>query len=113
MRIEHCAFGKIVVDSRTYSSDVILYPDRVDATWRRKEGHYLEAADLTGVVNANPDILIIGTGFWGVMVVPDETVAFLGSKGISVRVERTGKAAELFNQLGDGGTVVAALHLTC
>ena len=113
MKIDHYAFGKIVVDGQTYTSDVIIYPGRVDSSWWRKEGHYLQAADLAGVVSAKPDIIIIGTGFWGAMAVPEETVRFLESKGISVMAERTGKAAELFNDSGGSGTVIAALHLTC
>jgi hypothetical protein len=113
MRIEHYSFGKIVIDGKTYTSDVIIYPGRVDSSWWRKEGHYLQAADLSDIIEARPDILIIGSGFWGVMTVPPETVGFLASKGIETRVERTDKAAELFNSMGDGNTVIAALHLTC
>src|SRR3990170_5911937 len=96
-KIDHYSFGKIIIDGKTYTSDVIIYPDRVDSSWWRKEGHYLQVVDLTEIINARPDLLIIGTGYSGVMVVPEETIMFITSKGIEVRVERTEKAAELFN----------------
>ncbi len=113
MKIEHYSFGNIIIDSHAYTSDVIVYPGRVDATWWRKEGHYLQAVDLTDVISARPDVLIVGTGFWGVMTVPEETIRFIGSKGIELRIERTGKAVELFNSMGNNRTVIAALHITC
>ena len=113
MRIEHYSFGKIVIDSKTFTSDVIIYPGRVDASWWRKQGHYLQADDLADIIRARPDMLIVGTGYSGVMTVPEETVRFVVSKGIEIRVERTGKAVELYNSAKKKGVVIAALHLTC
>jgi hypothetical protein len=113
MKIEHYSFGKIVIDGKTYTSDVIIYPGRVDASWWRREGHYLQDVDLTGVIEAKPDILVIGTGYSGAMVVPRETAEFLKARGIEIRVETTQKAVALYNDLGDRGKVIAALHLTC
>ena len=113
MTIDGYSFGKIVIDGKTYTSDLIIYPDRVNASWWRKEGHYLQAADLEEVVREKPDMLIVGTGFWGVMSVPEGTIKFLASKGIEVKVEKTRKAIELFNGMGKDRVVVLALHLTC
>jgi len=113
MKIEHYSFGKITIDGQTYTSDVIIYPDRIDASWWRKEGHNLQPEDLKDIVNANPNALIIGTGAFGVMRVPKETIAYLESKGIKVHAMRTGKATGLFNDLQKNTIVMAALHLTC
>ncbi|MCL4456783.1 MAG: Mth938-like domain-containing protein [Nitrospirae bacterium] len=113
MKIDHYSFGRITIEGRTYTSDVIIYPDHVDSSWWRKEGHYLQAADLTDIVNAKPNILIIGTGYSGVMAVPKETLEFIRSKGIEVRIERTEKAVELYNSIQKDKKVIAALHLTC
>jgi hypothetical protein len=113
MKIEHYTFGKITIDGQTYTSDVIIYPERVNASWWRKEGHNLQIEDLTDVFKAGPAVVIIGTGFFGVMKVSKETITHLEAKGIMVHVERTGKAVELFNELQKNKTVIAALHLTC
>jgi hypothetical protein len=113
MKIEHYSFGRITIDGKTYTSDVIIYPGRVDSSWWRKEGHYLQVVDLVDVINAKPEVLIIGTGYSGVMVVPKETISHLESKGIEVHVARSEKAVEMFNKLQKEKIVIAALHLTC
>ena len=114
MKIDSYSFGRIVIDGRAYTSDVIIYRDRVDASWWRKEGHRLHPADIIDALNAHPDILIIGTGYEGVMAVPKEVLAYIASQGAEARVEKTAKAVELYNALqGKKDHVIAALHITC
>ena len=113
MRIDHYSFGSITISGKTYTSDVIIYPDRVDDSWWRKEGHYLQKADLADIVATNPDLLIVGTGAHGVMAVPESTALFLLSHDIEVIIEKTAKAVEIFNDQPVGKKVVAAFHLTC
>ncbi len=113
MKIDSYSFGKIVINGKTYPSDVIIYPGRVDASWWRKEGHLLQTADLADVLSAKPDVLIIGTGYAGVMRVPRETIDRIAEAGIEVKVERTTKAVALYNELQGKQTVIAALHITC
>ncbi len=113
MHIDDYRFGNIVIDGKAYTSDVIVYPDRVDASWWRREGHYLQREDLGDIVKASPDIVIIGTGNWGVMKVPEETLDFLASKGIKAYAERTEKAVSLFNSQPKNKKVIGAFHLTC
>jgi hypothetical protein len=107
------SFGRITIRGDTYTSDVIIYPGRVNPSWWRKEGHLLQPVDLEEVVTARPSVVIIGTGASGVMKVPHETVRFLESKGITVHVARTAEAVELYNTTPKDKPVVAALHLTC
>ena len=107
-------FGRINVDGRAYTSDVIVTPERVVDTWWRKEGHKLAVVDLADVVAAKPDIVVVGTGYLGRMTVSEEARRYLEAQGISVRAARTRQAVQDFNQLQDQQTrVVAALHLTC
>ncbi len=113
MKIDSYSFGRIVIDGKTYTSDVIIYPGRVDASWWRKEGHLLQLADLVEALQAKPDVLIIGTGYSGVMRVPKETVDGIVRRGVEVTAERTSKAVEEYNELRGKKTVIAALHITC
>lgn len=116
MRIDSYSFGKVIINGRSYTSDVIIYPNRVDPSWWRKEGHLLQPDDLMEIIAAKPDIFIIGTGYSGVMEVPKETIDYINYKGIIVYIEKTTKAVELFNRLQKektGKTIIAALHLTC
>ncbi|MEE8429597.1 MAG: MTH938/NDUFAF3 family protein, partial [Gammaproteobacteria bacterium] len=93
---------------------VIVLPESVRDQWWRKEGHSLHTEDLTAVVDAKPDLVILGTGYYGNMTIPATTRNFLESKGIEVRVAKTGQAVEEFNALQQQyARVVAALHLTC
>ena len=113
MHIDGYVFGRIIIDIKTYTTDVIVYPDRVDPSWWRKEGHYLQKEDLPEIVKAKPDILIIGTGNMGVMQVAESTIKYFERQGIEVHVAKTGKAVEMFNDLSAGNKVIAAFHLTC
>ncbi len=114
MKIDSYSFGRIVIEGRAYTSDVIIFRDRVDASWWRKEGHRLQPDDIAEALNEHPDVLIIGTGFAGVMAVPKEVVEHIASYGTEVKIERTAKAVELYNALqGKKKHVIAALHLTC
>ena len=79
MKIDSYSFGRIVINGKTYTSDVIIYPDRVHAPWWRKDGHLLQLADLAEALQAKPDVLVIGTGYAGVMRFPRKPLT--GSPG--------------------------------
>jgi hypothetical protein len=117
--IEKYDFGILRVDGMEYRHDVILYPEgsgrgeRVQANWWRQEGHRLDKADLEEVVKAKPEMLVVGTGYYGSMQVPPETIDFLNRLGIEVCAEPTQQACRRYNEVKDIRKVVAALHLTC
>ena len=111
--IDNYKFGKIVVDGKTYTSDLIIFPDKIKENWIRKKGHVLQIDDLKDIVDYNPDFLIIGKGAYGFMKVPSETKDFLKSKDIDFVSHKTKKACEKYNELFKEIDVVFALHLTC
>jgi hypothetical protein len=114
MNIDDYCFGRIVIDGRSYTSDVIVFPDRVNDGWWRNEGHELCPADLWEVVQEKPAVLVAGTGKSGLMKVLSETEVYLEQQGIKLIVERTAEACQTFNRLSRSGErAVAALHLTC
>ena len=114
MEIDHYTFGRIGVGGRDYDADVIIFPDHVQERWWRREGHRLGQEDLETVLADAPQLLVIGTGYYGRMRVPEETLASLRAEGVKVRVSKTSKAVAELNRLQrDGARIVAALHLTC
>ncbi len=114
MNIDDYRFGRIVIDGKSHTSDVIVFPDRVRDGWWREEGHELCPADLREVVREEPEVLVVGTGASGLMRVLPKTEQCLEQQGIELRVERTPQACQTFNRLRRSGeNVVAALHLTC
>jgi len=111
--IDSYDFGRIVINGRRYTTDLIVFHDRVKDGWWRKEGHSLHIKDLDEVVQGNPKVIIIGTGYSGLMKVPAETREYVESKGIELIAQRTAEACKTFNSLVKSKKVVAALHLTC
>jgi len=113
--IESYSFGKISINGNKFTSDVIIFPDNVKSNWRREKGHLLQKNDLSEIIDYNPDVLIIGKGYYGRMNIPDETKQFLKEKQIECIDEKTKKACEIYNEFNknENQDVVAALHLTC
>ncbi|MCL4459159.1 MAG: MTH938/NDUFAF3 family protein [Chloroflexi bacterium] len=111
--IESYEFGRITIAGRQYTSDIIVFPKRVQANWWRKEGHVLHVEDLETVLREKPDVLIVGTGRFGLLMVPPETAAYVEAQGIRLIVELTSTACNIYNELHSSGKVIAALHLTC
>lgn len=111
--IDSYQFGLIVVNGKRYSSDVIILPERVQDSWNRKRGHELCLEDLAGVIAENPEVLVVGTGAYGLMKVLPEVKQATQAQGIKLITETTDKACTTYNQLCRSQKVVAALHLTC
>ncbi len=111
--IDSYEFGSIIIDGRSYTSDVIVLPDRVVDDWWRNEGHELCKADVWEVVQAKPQVLVVGTGYFGRMEVLPETKDYLAKQGIELRVEKTAEACQVYNRLYRSRKTAAALHLTC
>ena len=113
-KVESYGFGWIVINGKRYGSDVVILPDRVVEGWWRREGHRLGLEDLKEALESKPEVLVVGTGYYGVMKVPGETLEELKSRGIRVVVEPTEKAWKIYNEFAEKGVrVAAAFHLTC
>lgn len=114
MKITRYGFGEIEIDGRAYTADVIVTPERVLDAWRRREGHNLAIDDLAEILAARPEILVVGTGYYGRMAIPGETRRYLEAQGVTLRAAHTGEAVKEFNRLQrKPARVAAALHLTC
>ncbi len=112
--IERYEFGKIRVDGREYTNDLILHPDGVSSDWWRKDGHSLAPEDLTPLIDqVKPEVLIIGRGKNGAMTVPSSTKEWVEGKGIRFEAMPTDSAIELYRELVGDSRVMAGLHLTC
>jgi hypothetical protein len=106
----------IAIKGKRYTSDVIVFPDKVLVDWFRREGHRLHVDDLKEVLSAEPqpEVLVVGTGYSGHMKVSHEVEEVLGSRGIRVIGQPTKQACRTFNELlKSGRRVVAAFHVTC
>lgn len=113
--IDSYSFGRISVNQKTYSKDVIIFPDRVQDNWWRKEGHLLQLEDIEdALAEADPEVVVVGRGKFGVMKISAEVRDYLHSKNILLHSEKSDRAVEAFNRLSNSGKrVLGAFHLTC
>lgn len=114
IKIESYRFGCMVIDGRTFTKDLIIYSGHVEANWWRAEGHCLQFDDLKAHLEpAQVKILVVGTGQFGMMKVPDALRDRLAKMNIQLVAEKTTQAVVQFNQFGDANGLMAAFHLTC
>ncbi|HEA47373.1 MAG TPA: hypothetical protein ENH97_03075 [bacterium] len=111
--IESYSFGSMVIDGKEYTSDLIIYPDHTQDSWWRKEGHRLDIEDIKEILEAKPEVLVVGTGASGLVEIPEETEKHIRSKGIRLIVQKSEEAYKTFNALSKSKKVIGAFHLTC
>jgi hypothetical protein len=110
--IDAYGFGRVTIDGREETHDVIVLPGRVVRGWWRKEGHGLVLEDLDEVLDELPERLLVGTGAYGQLRPDPGALETLRARGIEVEVLPTADAVRRYAQL-DPRRTAAALHLTC
>ena len=111
--IEAYRFGAITVNGETYTGDIKIIDGRVVPGWWRIEGHKLAAADIKDILEARPDVLVVGTGDPGLMQVLPETEKRLEELGILLIAAPTADAVKVYNNLYTSKKTAFAAHLTC
>jgi hypothetical protein len=79
-RIDHYEFGRIIIDGRHETKDLIILPDRVVRNWWRQDGHALVLDDLDEVLDELPSHLVVGTGADGRMRPDPDTIQQLQAR---------------------------------
>ena len=110
--IESYSFGRIKVGGKVYKRDIIIAGERI-IEWWRKQGHKVCLDDVKVILEEKPEIVIFGTGAFGVMEVLPEVIEEFGRLGIEVIVLKTHQAVEKFNEIYGKRKVIGAFHLTC
>ncbi|UCC38504.1 MAG: hypothetical protein JSV96_11780 [Candidatus Aminicenantes bacterium] len=111
--IESYAFGRMVIDGHPYTSDLIIFPGKINDSWWRISGHSVALKDIEGAFLEEPEVIIIGTGYSGLMKVEEEVKSLARSKGIELIIEKTEKATQAFNTISTQKKAIGAFHLTC
>ena len=111
--IEFYSFGKMIVDGSTYTNDLILYPETIQDSWRRREGHSLTVEDIPDVVKEKPDVLVVGTGASEMMHISEDTTQKLLEMGVEIVAAPTDRAIKYYNKLKSKKHTIGAFHLTC
>lgn len=114
--IESYDFGVMVISGKRYTTDLIVYQGKVFDGWWRKEGHRLYVEDLARIFSfePKPQVLVVGTGFSGLLKVSKDVEEALKSHEIQLIAQPTKDAVQTFNKiLVSGKRVAGAFHLTC
>lgn len=111
--IDDYQFGKITIAGNTYTKDLIILPTRIITGWWRGVGHVLQVEDLSEVLEAKPQLLVIGQGANSRMRMDPEVEQSLEAAGIEWIALPTSNACQEYNRRSQDQQVAAALHLTC
>jgi len=106
----------MIIDGKRYTSDLIVFPEKVLSRWWRREGHKICVEDLKEVLKqaSLPEVLVVGTGYSGLVKILPEVEKALKEQGIKLIAQPTSEAYKTFNELLKAGKrVVGAFHLTC
>ena len=102
------------VDKKRYCKDLKILGREVYDHWWRKEGHRVDVEDLRDILEGKPDVIVIGTGYAGLMEVSDRLRTVLADRNIELFEEVTPDAVEVFNRIQSRAKRIAgAFHLTC
>ena len=110
--INEFEFGTIVIDDQTYNENVTILPNGTVKRWRPKEEHVLRHGDMKEILKAKPEVVIIGLGTVGNLVVRPKVEKRLQKAGIEVLAYRTSKACDAYRELRTQRPVAAILHIT-
>ncbi|ADM27848.1 protein of unknown function DUF498 [Ignisphaera aggregans DSM 17230] len=114
-KIDYYDFGVIVIDNKEYNRDIIISPSLgIIENWWREEGHRLKLIDIRDYLLEKADLVVIGTGYDGMMYVDNEVIQWFNSRGIEVKIARSREAVEIYNKaVEEGKKVLLFIHLTC
>ena len=116
--IDSFKFGAIFIDGKKYKRDVFLFPDgtlreRKRGFWRLGS-HSIKKEEVGELIEASPDIVIIGTGAMSRAKLTPDAESAVREANAELMVLPSKEAARKWNeQIGLGKRVAALIHITC
>lgn len=108
-RIQSVEPGGVRVAGRHYTSSLLVLPDRVVPDWEPDSVDDLDRRMLAGLLEHQPEILILGTGRRQVFPDPRMFISLM-DVGVGYEVMATDAACRTYNiLLSEGRRVLAAL----
>jgi len=116
--IERVGFGEITIGRKTFGCDVCIFVDgkvkkRDKAPAKKLYGsaHTVGPKELEAVCMRGPEVLFIGSGTSGKLVLNEDARQFLAQRAIKCEIFPTPKAAECYNR--SKLRKAALIHVTC
>ena len=110
MIINSTSFRSITIDGKTYNHDVWIFVDKTIK--RRDRNHEFTLEEFNIITKGNPEIVVIGTGQYGVVKITEEVIKAAKEKNIALIYDKTPNTIKKFNELKDK-KIAAAFHTTC
>jgi len=111
--IDLYSFGKMKIQDQVFTKDLIILPDRIISPWWRASGHRIIREDLLEVFAYKFEILVIGTGYYGLVKIDRDVYEASEKKDFSILAAKTSKAVSLYNENRLKKTTIGVFHLTC
>lgn len=119
--IEEYSFGHIKILGKDYTHDVEVRWSGEVLEWWRKESHVIDLEDIKGALEQNPEIIVLGTGAYGVAKISERAKREIEKRGIQIIIDKTDQAVKTFNiileeskeETGKQKRVIGLFHLTC
>lgn len=117
-KIDELTFGSIVIESKKYSRDILIF---VDGTLRKRKGgflmfgrHEIKRRELEQLSHGQPEVVIVGTGTDGAAHIAAEAESWAKANSVSLLVQPSCDAIAKLNELTEQKKKVAGLiHITC
>jgi hypothetical protein len=114
MKVDATGFGWIEVDGHRYPHDLLIYVDGAienryqDFHWT---SHTLTREEVAKVTRGDPEVLVVGTGQYGILAPTPQAIEYLRAHKIRFITASTPEAIKEFNALK--GKRCALFHVTC
>ena len=122
VRIEETGFGYIVINGKRFDHDVVIRTDgsiearkkELSSRYKRFIGHTpLGPEEAIDLLRDQPEIVIIGTGQYGVLPIHEEAEKILSKSGARIIKLKTPDAIREYNKLSLKHRTTALFHVTC
>ncbi len=119
IHIDSTKFGQIIVNGKTYDTDIVIFADgkiqeRSDISRQKHNtSHFFCVEEIDELLNTNPkpEVVVFGTGQYGICKIEQDALDKLNKNKIQIIVEPTPIAIEKFNNISK--TKAGIFHVTC
>jgi len=117
--INSTEFGSITIDNIKYSQVLILENRVIERDYNKlKElfgtSHKIGDWEFNELIGGKPEVILIGTGEQGMLVVEDKVIHAIRDMGVEFIIEKTPIAINIYNErVRSGKKINALIHTTC
>lgn len=117
LQVVRLDWGEVELEDGSIYKDVKIFPGGARKwKWTETGTHHqpgVQFEDVAELLDNNAETVVLTKGVLGRLNVPDELIAQLEARGITVHVAKTRKAVQIYNQLCNDEMTGILIHSTC